>query len=376
MSAPIWQWLAVALAGACWGGWLDRGARRLGLEQSFFWPPRSHCTRCWQPVRWVHAIPLVGPLLCRFRCSTCGAPLPRRPIVVEVITAALLVALFGRYLGHRGPFHFPFYPLPYHHDTRVALFVYHALLVSLLIVATLIDLDWMIIPDSVTVPGMVLGVGLGTFWYVELHPVPLFSPPLSQADLVLWPAGASAEGWLGGILGSRLEPARAWVNLEWHHHWNWGLGFATGMVGLLAGGGMVWIVRAICSWAFGKEAMGFGDVTLMAMIGSFLGWQGAVLAFFLAPLSAVVVGVGGWAFAGRGELPYGPHLSVATVIVLLFWREIWPLREVQLFFGDSGLFWSAGLILVVALVAISILVAWGKRLFDRLRRPADLAEGP
>jgi leader peptidase (prepilin peptidase)/N-methyltransferase len=247
---------------------------------------------------------------------------------------------------------------------REALFVYHSILVSLLIVATFIDLDWMIIPDSVTIPGMLLGVGLGTFWFVELHPVPLFSPPMSSADLTLLEPGWLPD-WLSSIPSAWEESLRQRVNLHWQMNWNRWLGFLTSAAGFAAGWSVVWVVRWICTWAFGKEAMGFGDVTLMAMIGSFVGWQTVILAFFLAPLSAVVVGLLGWLFAGRGELPYGPHLSIATIVILFFWRNVWFVMEPL--FADMTGFAVAAAAMLVLLAITAGAVQRVKRFYLRLR---------
>jgi len=96
------------------------------------------------------------------------------------------------------------------------------------------------------------------------------------------------------------------------------------LLGYLVGGAVVWFVRVFGSLAFGKEAMGLGDVHLMAAVGACLGWIDATIAFFLAAF----VGLG-WALIGavfgglRRQLPYGPHLAVASVLVLLLkpWIE-------------------------------------------------------
>ena len=69
-------------------------------------------------------------------------------------------------------------------------------------------------------------------------------------------------------------------------HW---AGLGSGLAGIVIGGGLVWLVRILATAAMHQEAMGFGDVTLLAMIGAFLGWQAAVIVFFLAPLAAVVL---------------------------------------------------------------------------------------
>ena len=72
-----------------------------------------------------------------------------------------------------------------------------------------------------------------------------------------------------------------------------------------------------------KEAMGFGDVTLMAMIGSYVGWQPALLIFFLAPLAGMVIAVSQWILTRQPEIAYGPFLCAATLTLIVFWGSIW-----------------------------------------------------
>ncbi|RMH29607.1 MAG: prepilin peptidase [Planctomycetota bacterium] len=95
----------------------------------------------------------------------------------------------------------------------------------------------------------------------------------------------------------------------------------TGSVaGLIAGGGIVWAVRIAGSLAFGKEAMGLGDVHLMAAVGAVLGWVDPVLAFFIAPFFGIAWTVlSALARLGKGggaALPYGPHLAAATLVMI------------------------------------------------------------
>lgn len=90
------------------------------------------------------------------------------------------------------------------------------------------------------------------------------------------------------------------------------------LLGYLIGGGAAWLIRILGSLGFGKEAMGLGDVHLMAAVGACLGWIDAVLAFFLAAFVGVAWALLGAVFGGlRRQLPYGPHLAVASVLVLL-----------------------------------------------------------
>jgi leader peptidase (prepilin peptidase)/N-methyltransferase len=310
-------------------------------------------------------LPVVGYLLSGYRCRRCGARLSFLRPLVELLTSFLFVLLYLIYLGPATSWEFPYSPLEFKREHLVAIFVYHCILVSLLLMATFIDLDMMIIPDSVTVPGMLLGIVLGTFWYVELHPVPLWSPPRGTADLEI----LSNQQWMR-IFGSEKPVPVEWettvavVNEHYKQNWNRWLGFSTSIVGLLVGGGVVWIVRAICTWVFGREAMGFGDVTLMAMVGSFVGWQTAVIAFFLAPIPAVVVGVLGLIFSGKNALPYGPHLSISTLFCVLFWRPLWQ-YSAHIFF-DFAFFLLAAFVMLVMLVIVATMVQMGKRIVLRV----------
>jgi prepilin signal peptidase PulO-like enzyme (type II secretory pathway) len=130
------------------------------------------------------------------------------------------------------------------------------------------------------------------------------------------------------------------------------------VVGLGLGGGLIWGVRLGASLALRVEAMGFGDVTLMAMIGAFLGWQPAVLVVFLAPLSAVAIAICQRIMAGDREIPFGPYLCLATVLVIVYWDRLWT-GWAQPVFELGGLI-MATLALCLVLMAIML---WGWRLF-------------
>jgi len=82
-------------------------------------------------------------------------------------------------------------------------------------------------------------------------------------------------------------------------------------------------VRIVGTAALKREAMGFGDVTLLAMIGSFVGWQAALLVFFVAPFLGIVIGVLQWIARGEHEIPYGPFLCLATCGAVVEWRSLW-----------------------------------------------------
>lgn len=278
-------------------------------------------------------------------------------MLVQLLTLGLVVGLYHlyfRHVGDGGPgFIFPRNPFNYWEEHLRALWIYHSILMVLLVAATFIDFDWMIIPDSITVTGMLLALVLGTFWYVELHPVLLFHPnPRFSSGLIGANFFADQFGW--STTPVWLESARQAFNEHWKHHWNAWLGFLTGIVGLIVGGGTVWVVRAVCSFIFRVEAIGFGDVTLMAMVGAFVGWQTAVMAFFLAPISAVLVGVFAYFVSGRRAIPYGPHLSIASAGCVLGWPTIWQ-QTAEIFEHGGIVLFMAG-IMVVVLVAVASMI--------------------
>ena len=110
------------------------------------------------------------------------------------------------------------------------------------------------------------------------------------------------------------------------------------LFGLAFAGGVTWGVRLSASAGLGVEALGFGDVTLMAMIGTYLGWQPSLLVFFIAPLVAILF-VLLHVITGDTATPYGPYLCAAAAIVLVYWHELWTEWAARMFtFGacDSG----------------------------------------
>ena len=97
----------------------------------------------------------------------------------------------------------------------------------------------------------------------------------------------------------------------------------TALVGLVGAGGVVWAVRLLGAAALKKEAMGFGDVTLMMMIGTFLGWQTSLVIFFMAPFAGLVIGVLQWIVVRDQLIPYGPFLCLAAAGTILWWASLW-----------------------------------------------------
>lgn len=150
-------------------------------------------------------------------------------------------------------------------------FIYTALICAL-IVASFIDLKIQEIPDEITLPGIVIGLIVG-FCFPQI---------MSQDKHIL------------GLFYSFL--------------------------GMIVGGGLIYLMGMFGEFLFKKEAMGGGDVKLMAMVGAFLGWQLIVLAFFLAPFFGSVVGITLKIKNKEDIMPYGPHLSLAS-IAAIFWGQ-------------------------------------------------------
>jgi len=131
------------------------------------------------------------------------------------------------------------------------------------------------------------------------------------------------------------------------------------LLGLAMGGGIVWAVRIIAGRALGVEAMGFGDVTLMAMIGAFLGWQAALLAFVIAPFTSLLVAVSQMLLSGENRLAFGPYLCLGTLIVMLGWNFVWNHWAADGAFALGGSFLLVVVLGCLVMMAV-MLGAWGK----------------
>jgi leader peptidase (prepilin peptidase)/N-methyltransferase len=153
-------------------------------------------------------------------------------------------------------------------------FFAYAVMVSGLTVATFVDFEIQEIPDEVSIGGLVVGLMLAV----------AFPSILNEA--------------------TRLN------------------GFLNSFLGALAGGGMIYAMGMLGEFAFKREAMGGGDVKLLAMIGAFTGWKLVVLIFFLAPVFGSVVGIVLKVRHGKDVIPYGPYLSLAAVVSIFFGEKI------------------------------------------------------
>ncbi len=208
---------------------------------------------------------------------------------------------------------------------RYGRIVYHAVLIWLLLAATITDLRDYVIPDQITVSGMLIGIVAAT----------------ASGDLQMM------HLWIDW---NQQHPLHGPYIPEWikaHHHLH---GLAWSGAGLFVGAAVTWIVRWTSAVILGRQALGFGDVTLMAMIGSFIGWQPVVCVFLIAPMCGILVAMLTWLFTGRSFVPYGPYLALATVVVLFTWRGIW--EPAKWTFGDRQSLVVLGTAAVVTLVVL------------------------
>jgi leader peptidase (prepilin peptidase) / N-methyltransferase len=314
--------VGAALLGACVGSFLNVVIWRLQQDDASkrSLGGRSHCPRCGALIRWFDNIPVLSWLLLRARARCCGGPIAMRYPTVELLTAGLfwLLAAYP-----------PFGPLlttvaggEAIDSAAVAALLLHALFLSFLVALSFIDFDTQLLPDVMTKPGMVIGLLGG-----------------------LWPGVA-------GVLSTDPSTPVALRSL------------LASLVGLAVGGGVTWLIRAVGSAVFRREAMGFGDVKLMGMIGAFLGWQAALLTMFLGCVFGAILGSIG-SLLGRGSvIPFGPYLALGAVVAMFarapivhFLFTTWPEWQRS---NPTAPWWFAAFA-VLSLFALFVLVRRGRR---------------
>src|SRR5882672_67348 len=215
--------------------------------------PRSRCPKCLNWIAWFDNIPVLSWGVLGGKCRHCRNPISVRYTLVELLTGVLFLVA-----GWRALHGVPAPGLP-----QAVGFALEAWLVAAMIVCTFIDLEFRILPDEITLSGIVIGL-----------------------------AASAAFPFLHG--GSLLDLEADALPLD--HGWHWlpghGLPWAVrephlasllaSLAGALAGGGSIWLVGVLGKLIFRKDAMGFGDVKYMAMIGAVLGWWGVLLSFVIA----------------------------------------------------------------------------------------------
>ncbi len=245
----------IFIFGLITGSFLNVCIHRLPREISVI-TPSSKCTTCGERVRPWQNIPLVSYLLLKGKCHYCGTGISMRYPAVELLNALFFLALYQKFgLTPHGVFYMAF--------------------ISSLIVITFIDLDFLIIPDSITLPGAVIGLIASTF-----------------------------------ILPDPFSPFER-------------MGIKSSLTGLIAGGGVFFIIAVLS-----RGGMGGGDIKMMAMVGAILGWKAVFLTTFTGSVIGSAYGISLMILKGKGrkaKIPFGPFLAIGSVVSLFFGRELFLL---------------------------------------------------
>ena len=266
---PVFLNIFAFLFGAIVGSFLNVCIFRIPLGTSLI-SPSSHCPHCKNSLKAYDNIPILSYLLLGGRCRNCGAPISARYPLVETI-----MALFSTFLMLK----FGLSP---------SFFIYF-ILISSLVVVSFIDLDHRIIPDKISLPGIILGF-LASF----------VKPVEGQNDFLVLFVFKTVRGALN-------------------------MAALDSLLGICIGGGLLYAVAVLFYWATKKEGMGGGDIKLLAMIGAFLGWSSTVFIILISSLLGSIVGVAIMVAKGADSkyaIPFGPFLSMGAVIYLFFGREI------------------------------------------------------
>jgi leader peptidase (prepilin peptidase)/N-methyltransferase len=240
---------AAFLVGALIGSFLTVCVYRLPRGESIVWPA-SHCPGCHSKIAPYDNVPLLSYLWLWGRCRTCQQAIPLRYPIIELLNGLGYVLILWQF------------------GATPAALVY-AFLLSSLIAVTWIDLSHQIIPDVITLPGIVIGL----------------------------------------VAASTILPT----------------GLLNSLAGILAGGGLLWLLAWVSPYIFGKEGMGGGDIKLMAMIGAFLGWKPTLLTIMVGAMVGSAVGLSLILFKviRRDDyVPFGPFLAIGAVLSLFFHHEI------------------------------------------------------
>lgn len=249
MSGDPIELTIVALVGLAIGSFLNVVIHRLPRRQSLV-SPGSRCPSCGYELRAIDNIPVLSYIMLGGRCRKCRTRISLRYPIVELVTAALFVVHY---------FVFGWTPL----------LAVRCLFAAAMVALFVIDLEHRLLPDAITLPGIVVG-----------------------------------------LLASAFLPP----------------GLRDALIGMLAGGGVLWVIGEAYYRYAGEEGMGGGDVKMLAMIGAFLGWEQVLVTLVFSSIAGALIGVivlaikrGGMKYA----LPYGTFLAIAALVSSLYGAQIY-----------------------------------------------------
>lgn len=239
-----------AIFGAVVGSFLNVVILRLPDPKQSIVFPASHCPRCSSSLHWYENIPIISYLFLRGKCGHCKARISLQYPLVELMMALLAAATI------------------YTFQLSIPSAGYFIFCAALLVIIV-IDIHHQIIPDVISLPGIVLGV-----------------------------------------LFSFVSPTVTWQS---------------SLIGLLVGGGVLYAVAFFYFLLRKVDGMGGGDIKLLAMIGAWLGWQSLPFVIFASSLSGSLVGLIAMFFqkkGGRTRIPFGPFLSLSALVYLFYSENI------------------------------------------------------
>lgn len=242
--------LISVLLGAIVGSFLNVVILRLPTKDASIVFPSSHCPGCQTKLHWYDNIPVVSFIFLLGKCRSCKMRISLQYPLVELTMAIMSYSLFYRF------------------SFSVLFFIYFIFCAALLAII-FIDSYHQIIPDTISLPGILVGFAV-----------------------------------------SFVNPVTTWQSSA---------------IGILLGGGILYAIAAGYYLFTKKEGMGGGDIKLLAMIGAFLGWQSLPFVIFSSSLLGSVVGIGAMLKqkkGGKTVIPYGPFLSIAAIMYLYYQQEI------------------------------------------------------
>ncbi len=242
------------------GSFLNVCICRLPKNESIVSPP-SHCPHCDSRICWYDNLPLLSYLLLRGKCRRCGTHISLQYPLVELLNGVLTLSLF------------------LHYGATLS-FVAFFLFCSSLVVITFIDLEHQIIPDEISLPGILVGFGFSFF--------------------------LNGHTWLNSLLG------------------------------ILLGGGSLLLVAYAYHRLTGNEGMGGGDIKLLAMMGAFLGWQAMPFIIFVSSLAGSLIGITIMLLQKKNTrlaIPFGPYLAFGAVLYVFYGDPL-----IRWYLGLSGFY--------------------------------------
>ncbi len=247
--AQVFAYILVGLLGAVVGSFMNVCIYRIPRSLSIIFPG-SQCPNCKARIAFYDNIPILSYLLLKGKCRHCHTAISFRYPLVEVMNSIFYILIF--------------YKFGITYST-----IAYCVFVSILILVSFIDLDFRIIPDSLSFSGIIIG-------------------------------------FLSSLVIKAITPLQS-------------------LLGILVGGGILLCVALIYEKITHKEGMGGGDVKLLAMIGAFIGWQGIPFVILVSSFVGAIVGIVFIIFAKKDTkfaIPFGPFLSLGAILYIFFGPQL------------------------------------------------------